>query len=203
MRRSLNYCIPLVAFILMTGCWTDVDQKPENLQILFFLGDVNINGKVAVLNQVVEDGSIIETGPQSLAEFKIEGRGGFQVRENGRVEIKRDDKGWASKVERGAVLSLLRPGTSYRLTGTAAVMAVRGTIFYTHCYDDSTQYTCTCNGTVELSEDGSFLRKVTASHHEPYLIRKTGAGPEVEPAPMKEHDDVQIFEFMYRLERND
>ncbi len=75
---------------------------------------------------------------------------------------------------------------------------------YLHCYSGcSTTKTFHFSGSeLTHSSEGSLLKQVSATHHEPYIIRMTASGPVLEPAEMREHDDIQIFECMYRLERN-
>jgi hypothetical protein len=94
-----------------------------------------------------------------------------------------------------------RPGSSYQLEGPAALIAIRGAIFYAHCYEDGSQYICTCNGTLDISSEGKELREVSAFHHEPYTVLPGGEQDHMQPAEMKEHTDLEIFEFMYRIEK--
>ena len=125
---------------------------------------------------------------------------GTQIREKSKVEIANDNSSWGIIVHQGAVLNLVKPGTNFNVKGPAAVIAVRGTIFYTNIYEDSTQYICTCNGSIAILDDANINKTVSASHHEGYTAALSDKGQTLEPTPMKEHTDLEIFEFMYRIE---
>ncbi len=187
-----------VSILILFACQTEKQPDLATPQLSFFIGDVKVDDQNARLGTKLVNNSIITTGDKSLAEVKLGTSTAFQVRENAIASIVNKDGNWEVHAQQGAILNLVQRGTVYKHRGPSAVIAVRGTIFYVNCYDDSTQYICTCNGSIEIS-DGIQTKDVSASHHEPYLIKKTENGIIFEPAPMKEHDDLEIFEFMYRV----
>lgn len=186
--------------ILILGCQKVVVEKPEEAILQFIIGEVNVNGQPAKINQIIKSNSIITTGANSVAEVRLGKHSGTQIRENGKVEIAAAESGWNVIAHRGSVLNLVNPGTRYKLRGPAAVIAVRGTIFYVNAYEDSTQYICTCNGKIDIIDNSNINKTVSASHHEGYTATLSDTGQSLESTPMKEHTDLEIFEFMYRIE---
>lgn len=194
--------ILLLFVVLQSGCRQEAETKPQKAILTFILGDVQIDGQPPKINQELNSNVIITTGEKSRAEVRMGSASGIQVRQNSKVKLLKTHDSWRTEVTHGAVLNLLRPGSKYQLSGPAGVIAVRGTIFYVNCYPDGSQYVCTCNGTVGISNNGNELREVSAFHHEPYTIIQNADNVELKPTEMKEHDDLEIFEFMYRIERN-
>ena len=192
--------LTLVFQFLWFGCQRITVEKQEEATLQFIIGDVNVNGQSAQINQIIKSNSIIETGLQSIAEVRLGKHSGTQIREKSKVEIANSDSGWDIIAHQGAVLNLIKPGTNFNVRGPAAVIAVRGTIFYTNTYEDSTQYICTCNGSIAILDDVNINKTISASHHEGYTAVLSNEGQTLEPTPMKEHSDLEIFEFMYRIE---
>jgi hypothetical protein len=206
LRGIKVFCISvlsLLVLILSPGCKEQVTIVDQTAKLIFVLNEVQVNNKPAKLGQIIPTDALITTGKESYAEIRMGAQAGIQVRENSKVQISLGQKGWDVVSHKGAALSLVRKGSKYRLRSPAAVMAVRGTIFYVNTYNDSTQYICTCNGTVDINHDNVTSKSVSASHHEGYSVVKTETGHVLEPTAMKEHDDLQIFEFMYRLDQSD
>jgi hypothetical protein len=187
--------------VILSGCKQKLESKPEKAILSYIIGEVMLDGQPGTLNQEIKSETTIETGDQSRAEIRIGTGSGIQVRQNSNVKLIKDQDQWKTEVTEGAVLNLFRPGSRYQLRGPAGVIAIRGTIFYVHCYNDSTQYVCTCNGTVGIDSEGMELQEVSASHHKPYTIISSDENAHLEAAEMKEHNDVEIFDFMYRIER--
>jgi hypothetical protein len=199
MKYSLVVC--LLCLLCLYGCQETQTDEVQNAVVSFLLGDVQVNGKTAQLNQEIQNGMDIVTGEKSRAEIKVGQSSGIQIRENSQVKLLLEHNEWKTEVKHGAVLNLLRPRSKYQLHGPAGVIAVRGTIFYVNCYEDGTQYVCTCNGTVDILVGDNMLQEVSSSHHEPYTLIPTAHGTVLNPSEMKEHNDAEIFEFMYRMER--
>jgi hypothetical protein len=192
--------------ILLTLFLFSCEKKPvpedQTARLNFILGDVTIDNLPCKIGQILNKHSFVTTGEESTAEIKIGSGSGIQIRENSKAEIVNDENGWNVISHKGAILSLLQKGTRYKIKSPAAVMAVRGTIFYIHTYEDSTEYICTCNGTIDILHNEQITKTVSASHHEGYTASKTETGQDLKEAPMKEHTDLEIFEFMYRLENS-
>jgi hypothetical protein len=196
----LLYAILIIKFLIF-GC-QKVIQEPKKAVVNFIIGEVKLDNQPAKIGETVKNQSIITTGANSIAEIKFGKHSGIQIRENSKVEVKMDQSGWNIVTYKGAILNLIEPGTKFKLHGPSSVIAIRGTIFYVHCYEDHTQYICTCNGVIDI-EDGQQVNKtVSASHHKGYTVNKSDTGQVFVSAPMKEHTDLEIFEFMYRIEHS-
>jgi hypothetical protein len=191
----------LLILAIQPGCKQEIDSKPQKAILSFIIGDVLVDDLPGKINQEIKSETTIATGEKSRAEIRIGTGSGIQIRENSKVKLIKDQNRWKTEVTAGAVLNLFRPGSKYQLNGPAAVIAIRGTIFYVNCYADGSQYVCTCNGTIGISSEGKGLSEVSASHHKPYTIIPSDEGVHLQPAEMKEHNDVEIMEFMYRVER--
>lgn len=196
---NLIFTTILIIQFLLIGC-QKVIEKPQIATVNFIIGEVNIDGQPAKISQVVKSQSIITTGANSVAEIKFGNHSGSQIRENSKVEVKLDQSGWDVVAHKGAVLNVIQPGSNFKLRGPASVIAIRGTIFYVHSYEDSTQYICTCNGIIDIEDDQQVNKTVAASHHQGYAVVKSDTGQTFLSEPMKEHTDLEIFEFMYRIE---
>ena len=201
--KGIIPCMIVIWSIFLSTCEKKEVLSDQTARLNFILGDVTIDNLPCKIGQILNKHSIVTTGKESIAEIKIGKSSGIQIRENSRAELMNTKKSWEVLSHKGAILSLLQKGTHYRIKSPSAVMAVRGTIFYIHTYEDSSEYICTCNGTVDIMHNESITKTVSASHHEGYTASKTETGQDLEEAPMKEHTDLEIFEFMYRLEQSE
>jgi ferric-dicitrate binding protein FerR (iron transport regulator) len=199
MRYVIFPAILILTFLY--GCKQNLELTPQKAILSFIIGEVLIDGQPATLNQEIKSQMTISTGEKSRAEVRIGTGSGIQVRENSNVKLVTEQSQWTTEVTEGAVLNLFRPGSRYQLRSPAGVIAIRGTIFYVHHYPDGSQYVCTCNGTTGISTEGNELREVSAFHHQPYMLIPAETVTQIQPAEMQEHNDVEIFEFMYRIER--
>ncbi|MEJ2053085.1 MAG: FecR domain-containing protein [Calditrichaceae bacterium] len=200
--KSIILIFPVLMFsFLFNNCEKIVPEKSLQATVQFIIGDAQVDNQPAKIGQKIKNQSIISTGDNSMIEIRMGKYSGSQIRENSRVRIIMDKSGWNIHSYRGAALSLIQPGTNFKIEGPSSVIAVRGTIFYVHSYDDSSQYICTCNGTVDILNDTTLNKTVSAYHHEGYVATRSDGSQILEAAPMKEHTDLEIFDFMYRLER--
>ena len=191
------FLIGIIGFLF--SCTKELPQQIPQAKIYFIFGNVQVNGQTAKINQILTENDKLSTGPESSVEMILDPQTGVQLRENSEADVKFKDAGWQLDVKHGAVLNLVARGTRYNLKSPLAVIAVRGTIYYTHVYNDTSQYICNCNGTIEI-DYGNEIKTVSSSHHTPYSLEGHGPGSTIQSDVMKEHDDVQIFEFMYRFD---
>ena len=198
--KGLICILIIVIYFLITGCQKTVTVIPPKAVVQFIVGDVTIDNQPAAIGQVVNNNAIITTGASSMVEVRLGKHSGTQIRENSKARISNSASGWAVKSYQGAALNIIQPGNHYRFNGPSSVIAVRGTIFYVHSYEDSTQYICTCNGSIDIKDGQHINKTVSAPHHEGYTATESASGQTFEPTEMKEHNDVEIFEFMYRIE---
>ncbi|MEJ2544338.1 MAG: FecR domain-containing protein [Calditrichaceae bacterium] len=199
-RRVYYPLNPVLIILLSLVACQKIVEIPQTATVNFIIGEVNIDGQPAKIGEIVNNGSIITTGVNSVAEIKFGKHSGTQIRENSRVKVKLDQEKWDVIAYQGAVLNVIEPGSNFKLRGPSSVIAIRGTIFYVHSYDDSTQYICTCNGIIDIEDNQQVNKTVAASHHEGYNVVKSDTGQTFTSESMKEHSDLEIFEFMYRIE---
>ena len=170
-------------------------------QVFFAIGEVTINGQPAKIGQKINNGDIVETGAQSYLEAKFQKQSAFRIREDSRV-VFNIDKMITLSVEKGKVLNILEKRSQYLVRTPSAVAAVRGTIFFVSVIDDNKTYYCACNGTIAIENDQhNLLTTLTSSHHKPNYCEHQGDSLSMADAEMLDHDDIEIFELMYRMDQ--
>jgi hypothetical protein len=132
----------------------------------------------AEVDQKITDGDILITEADS--EMKI-----IVGKKEAALHIKPDSllklvhtpqKTWLVDLTKGSVLSYIRKGQKrpnfYRIKTPAAVMGVRGTIFFAKYNSDPNKglFLCTCSGSVSLDDR---MTITSFSHGAPKLIRAT------------------------------
>ena len=197
LKRSL---ILIVLGITLIGCKQEQPVVVESARLFYLIGDVQVNGQAAQLNQILNNRDIIKTGEESSAEILIGKQTGAQIRANSLAVLVIENNTWEIDTKQGAVLSLVEKGKRYRVKSPSAVAAVRGTIFYTNAYADSSFYVCTCNGSVDIQFE-DVTKSVSAAHHKGYSVVQDDSDKHLLSAGMKEHTDLEIFDFMYRLDQ--
>ena len=103
------YIIVTLCLFCIFSCREKQAEKAQTAVLSFLLGDVQVNGKNAVLNQEIQSGTNILTGEKSRAEIKIGEASGIQIREHSHVQLSRRENKWHTEVKVGAVLNLMRP----------------------------------------------------------------------------------------------
>jgi hypothetical protein len=194
LRISLFVCI----VGLMLGCKPEEPVKVQVAKIYFLIGEVTVNGQPGTIGQILKENDIIATGSESRVEMILGDHSGVQLRENCQAEVLLQGSDWQLNVQKGAILNIFARGRRYRLKSPTAVVAIRGTIFYTHVYSENDQYICACNGTIDI-DYGTETKRVSGTHHAPQIVKTRDTKMSINSDVMKEHDDVEIFEFMYRM----
>jgi hypothetical protein len=197
--------IYIIATLLFIMSCTQTETKTESAgpepQVFFAIGDVTINGQPVSIGQKINNGDVVETGIQSYLEAKFQKQSAFRVREESRVvfNIAEDI---ILDVEKGKVLNILEKRSSYLVRTPSAVAAVRGTIFFVSVIDDGKTYFCACNGTIAIENDQQkLLTTLSSSHHKPSYCEREGEDLSMADAEMLDHDDIEIFELMYRMDK--
>lgn len=197
LRKSLML---ILTGLFLFGCQQKQTETIKSGRLYFLIGDVQVNGQPAKLNQILHNRDIIKTGEESSAEILLGKQTGVQIRSNSLAVLVIEKDGWEIDTKKGAVLSLVDKGKHYRVKSPSAVAAVRGTIFYTNAYSDSAIYVCTCNGSVDIQFNGE-TKSVSAAHHQGFSVVKDAENAHLLTSGMKEHTDLEIFDFMYRLDQ--
>lgn len=192
----------LIISIALISC---VKLKTEIVQVAptvhFTIGDVSINGQSVKIGQEIKDGDIVETGEQSYLEAWFGKQSAFRVREDSRVVFNISDQ-VTPEVQKGKIMSILEKKSNYQVRTPAAVAAVRGTIFFVSVLSNEQTYFCACNGSVAIEDDQhKELTLLSSSHHQPGICAEEDGELTIQDAQMADHDDLEIFNFMYRMDQ--
>lgn len=175
----------------------EVSGKPT---VYFTLGTVTINKNPVKLGQEILNGDLIETGKESSLEVKFGRQSAFRVREESQV-VYNFDKAINLNIIQGKVLNILEKDSNYKVRTPTAVAAVRGTIFFTSVIDANKSYFCACNGTIAIEDEKqTMLTSLSSAHHQSNFSERSNDQLQMNTASMMQHDDLEIFEFMYRLD---
>lgn len=180
-------------------------QKPiiENItpKVHFVIGEVSINSKPAKFGYTIQDGDILETSSKSYIEAYFGKQSAVRVREESRVVFNISDE-IVIDVQKGKVLNILEKKSKYSVRTPSAVAAIRGTIFFANVLDEKRTYFCACNGTISLEDSQqNQLTQLSSSHHMPNITELDNGEVGLSAAEMMDHTDLEIFEFMYRLDQ--
>lgn len=192
----------LVLISLLLSC--SQFQKPVaekvNLKVHFLIGDVSINGDPAKSGYQIQNGDVVETGSKSYLEAYFGRQSAVRVREESKVVFNIGDN-IVLDVQKGTVLNILEKKSSYVVNTPTAVAAIRGTIFFANVLDENNTYFCACNGTITIEDNtGNPLNQLSSSHHMPNIYNLKNGEVAILEAGMQDHTDLEIFEFMYRLD---
>lgn len=196
--------ILLLAFVVFVSCEkmdVKVEVTPDEPEVFFAIGEATINGQAAKIGQKINNGDVVETGVESYLEAKFGKQSAFRVREESRVVFNIADQVTLT-VEKGKVLNILEKRSRYLVRTPSAVAAVRGTIFFVNVLDDNKTYFCACNGSIAIEDDHQKeLTTLSGAHHKPSYCERDGETLSMADAGMADHDDLEIFDFMYRMDQ--
>jgi hypothetical protein len=173
--------------------------------VVYFEGQVLVNGTGAELGQEVGPAVRVETGPASFCEIVFDEKNAIRVTQNSEAIL--DLSGVQKRVDlrRGGVTSVLRKlkkvafKDSYVVATSTAVAAVRGTSFCVWADSEST-YVCACNGSVRtVDAKGSNAKTLTASHHTARTYARKGSAIEPSIAGLEHHADADLESLAARI----
>ena len=194
----------LLGFVVFISCEKmdiKVEITKDGPEVFFAIGDVTINGQAAKIGQQINDGDVVETGVESYLEAKFGKQSAFRIRKESKVVFNIDDQVTLS-VEKGNVLNILEKKSRYLVRTPSAVAAVRGTIFCVSVINDNKTYFCACNGTIVIEDDHQKeMTTLSSAHHQPNYVERNENELSLSDAGMIDHDDLEIFDFMYRLDQ--
>lgn len=156
-------------------------------------GPVMVNGKLIRRDASISASDRIETGKGAQLIFVV-GADAFLLRENSRLEL--GGSGVFVSTARlltGALLSVFGSGAK-QVDGVTATIGIRGTGLYVESDPDRT-YVCTCYGQVDIaaSDDPSVRERIVSTHHDaPRYVLRPGASRRIQPAPFKNHTDLEL-----------
>jgi hypothetical protein len=168
-------------------------QKPLQNGIRRLKGDVQLNDKLAALEQAVLPGDTLRTGPQSEVVY-VTGNSAYLLRENTVVQTAQDGSTGVLRLITGKALAAFGPGPR-RIETQAATIGIRGTACY---FEASNQqlYFCLCYGSADVQSvaDPSQSKSYTTRYHDmPMYISAVPGQTIFRPAPMINHKDAELI----------
>lgn len=198
MIRSRGQLLKLVLFGLAIAAVLSCNARKSGVQpadigfatLVYLEGSLTMDGVPLKVGEKVVDGSLLQTGPESLAELVFAGKNALRIGGNASLRVQLASLDRSLSVERGAVTAVLRKldklaGGKLTVNTPSLVAGVRGTSFYFRVEEAGAQtYFCTCNGSVVLTPEGSsegILKE--ANHHDALLFTRQGASVSVTAPP--------------------
>jgi len=183
MKRNLALLFFAVASLVIFGCAPKkaaqaaaIPKAPSSTargKVVFFEGDVKIDGTVPEIGQELGAKALVETGTGASCEVIFDEKNAIRISQNAIASL--DFSGIVKEVnlKKGGLTSVLRKldriagSDSFRVYTATAVAGVRGTSFCVWV-DDSSTYVCACNGTVKtIDAKGSNEQVLSAAHTAP------------------------------------
>ncbi|MBA4264461.1 MAG: iron dicitrate transport regulator FecR [Comamonadaceae bacterium] len=188
------------AWLAMGGLPAAMAQQRTN--VVDFVGDIVLNGRRMLPQQVVQTGDEILTGPASRLVFVI-GNAAFHVRQNSRLRVERGNTINTVSLLRllnGALVSVFGRSRSRTIVTPTLTAGIRGTGVYTEIMADQggRTYFCNCYGLVNLAA-GVDRALSEASYHQSFWGEvEPKDGRLITPAGAINHTDEEL-EFLARL----
>lgn len=166
---------------------------------------VKINGVVATKETVITANDKIETGDRNYIIFVV-GKDAFILRSNSQLSLSaNDDIEKKSNITNSIVNSLrLITGkllsvfgrSKHQITTPTPTIGIRGTGVYVEAEADES-YVCTCYGTtvITATNDPYSVETIASLHHDAhgYITASRSDGQLIRPAPVKNHDDIELL----------
>jgi hypothetical protein len=177
-------------------------QAQQRSNVVEFVGDILLNGRRMLLQQTVQTGDEIQTGPGSRLVFVI-GDAAFHVRQNSRLRVERGATLNAVSLLRlltGAVVSVFGRSGNRSIVTPTLTAGIRGTGVYTEIMDDQggRTYFCNCYGTVEVVRGTDRVLSQSSYHQSFWGEPAERNGRLIRPANAINHSDEEL-EFLARL----
>jgi hypothetical protein len=177
----------------------------EGRSIYDMKGQVKINGVTATETSIITANDKIETGERSYIIFVV-GKDAFILRSNSQLTMSPNDITEPETNVKSILVNSLRLATGkllsvfgksrHSISTPTATIGIRGTGVYVEA-DQEESYVCTCYGTtvITATNDQSSNETIVSQHHDaPRYIAASGAnGQLIRPAPVKNHDDVELL----------
>jgi hypothetical protein len=177
----------------------------EGRSIYDMKGQVTINGMVATETSIITANDKIETGDRSYIIFVV-GKDAFILRSNSQLQLSPNDINDTEPSVKTTLVNSLRLFTGkvlsvfgksrHSITTATATIGIRGTGVYVEANEEES-YVCTCYGTTIISaiNDQSSTETITSQHHDAprYITASGSTGQLIRPAPVKNHDDIELL----------
>jgi len=188
-------------YTLIAGSRESDWEAPMQGRVSYVLGDVFINDKVASVGDVILDGDVISTGPDSAADVEVKDFSIFHIKENTEIEVNNILTSPKVKVRKGWFLIIVKRNTSLEVDTPTVLAGVRGTVFFFKVYDEDKVYMCDCNGKIELfdSRSGESLKLIRSNYHTAFDLNREQGAVSVERTRVRYHEDDDILRMADRF----
>lgn len=175
-------------------------KMPAGKSIFSLQGSVFVNDKTATLDTLIKANDTVRTGRNGKVIFVV-GRDAFTLRSNSEIKLSGSNLLLSGlRLLSGGILSVFgrrrRSEAALSAQTTTATIGIRGTGLYMESEPDLS-YICTCYGiTILRSAVNPKLKEtiVTKHHDSPrYVYDGNNKGPIIQPAPMKNHTDLELM----------
>ena len=175
------------------------EKLPDDKSIQSLKGEVMVNGAQADLETRIRAGDQVVTLARSEIVFAV-GGDSFILRSNSSMQIDGDNNFLVQglRLLSGALLSVFaprKPADALTLATPTATIGIRGTGVYLEAEPDLS-YVCICYGQVALaaSDDPNDSELIATTNHDMprYITSKPVQGSRIRPAPVINHDDVEL-----------
>ncbi len=170
---------------------TNIDGRAVALE-----GEVKVGGRLIETGDLIPDGSVISTGPDSYCEVTFLGGNIIRVFENSLLKVSFSeamvslDRGTAAAVLRNIATLIKKEMGLFQVESGNVVAGIRGTSFFLTKEDPTTTYFCLCNGSITLQDtSGTLELPVKSSHHHAVRISESGGSVIMSQAEMAYHTD--------------
>ena len=198
-------CVAGLTSVIHAAGRSDAPPPPKEGTVVYFEGDVTVDGAPAEIGRKLSGRASIVTGEASLCEIAFGGRNVVRVSQNSRATIHLSLAVPELALEKGGAASVLRKldkitnTNSFQVKTKTAVAGVRGTLFCVWT-DGSETYICACNGSVRtIDAKGGNEFTLRANHHVAKTYRPAGDQFSVEDTGMMRHDDATLETLAARI----
>jgi hypothetical protein len=174
---------------MLTTCGLQANRA----KVYFLTGNVNVNHQPAQIDQEIINGSIIETGKNSLCEIIFNEKNAIRLKENSNIIFDFTKIEMSSGSMIGVFKKLSKSDKSFSIKTPHNLAAIRGTSFFVKIENKNSTYFCDCNGVITISDlNNSMKHDLRTAHHSAVHITKKGQKTNITKAKMKYHSDKDV-----------
>jgi hypothetical protein len=178
-------------------------QAQSRSNIVELSGDAMVNGQTLRMDQTLQTGDEIVTGPNSTLIFSI-GNSAFHMRQNTSMVVERGASFSAVSLLRlltGAVVSVWGKGSNRKIVTPTLTAGIRGTGVYTEIFTNQNgarTYFCNCYGLVDLAAGADRELSESTYHQAVWGESALDGRSALTPARAINHTDEEL-EYLARL----
>ena len=198
--------ISIILFIPLCFSFVSCKEGKKNLsagnidgRAVAMKGEVKVGNSLIETGELIPDGSVISTGPDSYCEITFLGGNIIRVFENSLLKVSFSDamisldRGTAAAVLRNIATLIKKEMGLFQVESGNVVAGIRGTSFFLTKEDPTTTYFCLCNGSITLQDTtGTLELPVKSSHHHAIRISESGGSVIMSQAEMAYHSDEDM-----------